>query len=422
MQFGPKARRLGLAIVLWLFAGLCLPVYAADQPQLVFGIGDVHGDFDSFTAMLRHLGLIDKLNHWSGGKATLVQVGDLIDRGPKPREALDLIMALQKEAPAAGGKVVALLGNHEAMNIIGDLRYVTVGNYASFALADSDQRRHDAFREYTKWRKDHPQLLAEVTQPVFEETEADWMTHHPPGFLEQRDAFSARGVYGKWLRDQAAVAKIEGTVFVHGGISPELSSSGVDGLNGRVHSDFQAFDETIRYLVGQGVILPFFTFDQLVLATQAELIAERKGRVAADQARGVRLTEFLQNTQSWLIGERPDGPLWFRGYDHWSDEDGLANMPKIVGGLKADRIVVGHTPQKAGRIRDRFNHTVFLIDTGMLSSFYPGGQASAFEMQHGKIFADYMNGQTVLVSTDTTQSQEHKLHVPTAVLEGAGKN
>src|SRR5439155_828335 len=80
-------------------------------------------------SILQHAGLIDAQHHWTGGKATLVQVGDLLDRGPKPREVMDLVMSLEKEAAKAGGRVVSLLGNHEMMNIMGDLRYVTPGNY-----------------------------------------------------------------------------------------------------------------------------------------------------------------------------------------------------------------------------------------------------------------------------------------------------
>lgn len=422
MRVRPRsARLLRWAILCSILIGLCLPVWAADQSSSIVAIGDVHGDFDSFTALLRRLALIDKQNHWAGGKTVFVQVGDLIDRGPKPREALDLMMSLQKEAAQAGGTVIPLIGNHEAMNVMGDLRYVTVGNYAAYAAPHSEERRHDAFRQYVSWRKSHPQLLAEVAQPVFEDNEGDWMTHHPAGFLEQREAFSQRGTYGKWIRERPAVGKVAGTVFVHGGISPELSSSGVDELNRRVHRDFQAFDSTMQYLGNERIILPFFNFDQVVLAAQAELQAENKGHVAADQERQAKLVEFLKNTQSWLIGERPDGPFWFRGYDHWTDEEGQANVPKILDGLKADTIVVGHTVQKGGQIRPRFDHRIFLIDTGMLSSFYGGGQASALAIKDGKISADYMNQQIELVS-NANPLEKDKQQAPTAVPQGEGKD
>jgi len=63
-------------------------------------------------------------------------------------------------------------------------------------------------------------------------------------------------------------------------------------------------------------------------------------------------------------------------------------------------IVVGHTVQRGGRIRGRFGDKVFLIDTGMLSSYYPGGRASALEICGDvKFGAKYMDGQTVLLDS-----------------------
>jgi hypothetical protein len=59
---------------------------------------------------------------------------------------------------------------------------------------------------------------------------------------------------------------------------------------------------------------------------------------------------------------------------------------------------VGHTPQKGGRIRPRFGNKVFLIDTGMFSSYYHGGRASALEIcGDTKFTAEYMDQQTVLL-------------------------
>src|SRR5258708_11570463 len=150
----------------------------AEPPESVIAIGDVHNDFDDFVAILRCTGLTDKQNHWMGGKTTFVQLGDLLDRGPKPREVMDLMMALEKEAGQAGGRVVSLLGNHEMMNIMGDLRYVTPVNYASFADSKSEERQKSAYQQYVKWRDSHGPLLAELPQPM-ELTEAEWMARHP---------------------------------------------------------------------------------------------------------------------------------------------------------------------------------------------------------------------------------------------------
>ena len=128
--------RAGISVLLFLVLVGLASAGPAKNPlehaETVVAIGDVHGDFDDFVAILKQVGLIDEQHHWTGGKTTLIQVGDVLDRGPKPREAMDLLMSLEKEAPQAGGRVVSLLGNHEMMNIMGDLRYVTAGELCQF--------------------------------------------------------------------------------------------------------------------------------------------------------------------------------------------------------------------------------------------------------------------------------------------------
>ncbi len=375
----------------------------AEHTDTVVAIGDVHGDFDAFVAILQHVGLIDNQNHWIGGKVTFVQVGDLIDRGPKPRQVLDLMMSLEKEAPQTGGRVVALLGNHEVMNIMGDVRYVTPGNYANFADSQSEERQKSAYQQYGKWRARHQALLAELPQPL-EITEAEWMARHPLGFIEQREAFSPQGEYGRWLRKHVPVAKVGGVLFLHGGISPSLSHLDINTINGHVRDEIKTFDAIKQYLVEQNVALPFFTLQELVAVAQAELTAERKSHVASNEQGQTSIIQLLE-LGDWL-SVRDDGPLWFRGYDHWSDAQGIAEIGKLLDLYRVSHIVTGHTPQKGGRIRPRFDNKVFLIDTGMLSSYYPGGRASALEVcSDGRFIAQYMDQQTILLGGPTYSKQ-----------------
>src|SRR5438132_693778 len=370
------------------------PTEAAAANSVV-AIGDVHGDFDDFVTILQKAGLIDEQHHWTGGKTTFVQVGDLLDRGPKPRDVMDLMISLEKEAPKTGGRVVSLLGNHEMMNIMGDLRYVTAENYAAYADSNSAERQKSAYQEYVKWRNSHAQLLAELPQPM-ELTEAEWMARHPLGFVEQREAFGPNGSYGKWLREHSAVAKIGEVIFLHGGIHPNLAHLKLDTINSHIRDEIKAFDSAKQGLVDQKVILPFFTLQEITAAVQAELTAERKSLVPSDQQRQARLVGFL-GYGDWL-SVRVDGPLWFRGYDQWSEEEGTAQIGKVLESYNAKRIVVGDTVQKGGTMRPRFNNKVFLIDTGMLSSYYPGGKASALDIQGDtKLTAKYMDQQVVLV-------------------------
>ena len=95
---------------------------------------------------------------------------------------------------------------------------------------------------------------------------------------------------------------------------------------------------------------------------------------------------------------RDEGPLWFRGYDGWSDEEGGQRISQILTAYNATHVVVAHTVQKSAHIRSRFRGTVFLIDTGMLSTYWAGGRASALEiLKDGKFIAQYLDGQEVLV-------------------------
>src|SRR5579862_5908656 len=101
----------------------------------IVAVGDVHGDLAQFTTVLRSAAVIDADSKWSGGKTHLVQVGDLLDRGPDSRKLIELLMSLEKQAHAAGGAVHCLIGNHEAMNLYGDLRYVSAADYATYQTA-----------------------------------------------------------------------------------------------------------------------------------------------------------------------------------------------------------------------------------------------------------------------------------------------
>ena len=400
-----------LTVVL-LAAITLLPALAttpANSNSSLIAIGDVHGDFDDFCAILQRVELIDEQRHWTGGKATLIQLGDLIDRGPKPREVLDLMISLDEQAAKTGGQVVSVLGNHEVMNLMGDLRYVSAGNYASFVDNESEKRQANALQKYMAWRRDHPQLLAELNQPVLPETEAEWMMRHPPGFIEHREAFSSNGVYGKWLRQRSALVMINGVIFLHGGINPDLTSVKLDQINERIRGEIREYDEARKYLADENVLLPFFTLQEAIAAAQAELIAERKQRAPSTEPLQARIAKFLE-LGSWLC-VREDGPLWFRGYDQWSEEEGVSKAEKILGAFNATNIVVGHTVQKTARIRARFGGKIIQIDTGMLSSYYHGGKASALEIGGDKKFtAVYLDQQVVLPEGKSAQSSPKRDH------------
>src|SRR6266567_4637475 len=90
--------------------------------QRVYVIGDIHGQLQKLTKLLRDAHLIDASHTWSGGDANLWFMGDFVDRGPDGIAVIDLVMRLQEEAAAAGGKVSSLMGNHELL-LLGAYRF-----------------------------------------------------------------------------------------------------------------------------------------------------------------------------------------------------------------------------------------------------------------------------------------------------------
>jgi hypothetical protein len=226
MRLGPRLPAAAIAFAIWLAALAATHPAAAARPsceidgiERVVAVGDVHGAYDRFVEILRTTGLIDADAKWMGGHTHLVQLGDVVDRGADSRKAQDLLKRLQDEAEKAGGKVHPLLGNHETMRMLGDLRYVTGGEYEAYVTPDSDGVRQ--------------KFLATVRP---NEREA-LMSKTPPGWVELNLAYAPDGEYGSWLRTLDVVVKINDTVFVHGGISPAVAGMSCDKINSQVHKE-----------------------------------------------------------------------------------------------------------------------------------------------------------------------------------------
>lgn len=177
-----------------------LPSWSASTVALegrrLVAFGDVHGDWSATQRALRLGGLVDERDRWAGGTTVAVQVGDQLDRGDDERVILDHFVRLGQEAAAAGGAFLPLNGNHEAMNVKGDLRYVTPGGYAAFAdlAAGSSVSADDAQKGRVA-------------------------------------AFHPGGPYALKLAERRAVLIVGDTVFVHGGLLPAHVRYGIDKLN-----------------------------------------------------------------------------------------------------------------------------------------------------------------------------------------------
>lgn len=177
---------------------------AAEANGRLVSMADLHGEYQHAIKIMQAAGLIEEGTNtslqgpdgrpfsqykgvrWIGGTTTLVQTGDIVDRGEYARDLYALFQDLRQQAASAGGRVVNLVGNHELMNIQRDLRYVSDEDYAEFGGVDA-----------------------------------------------RKEAFAPDGWVGRQIMDEFQVAFMANeTIFVHAGLLPEHLARGIDWLNG----------------------------------------------------------------------------------------------------------------------------------------------------------------------------------------------
>lgn len=261
----------------------------------VAAMSDIHGQFDVAATLLRRQGIVDDSLHWAWGDGHLVIVGDIFDRGPRVTETLWLIHNLEIEAARAGGRVHFLLGNHETMILEGDDRYVNSRYRTTCGLL---RRRY-------------------------------------------RELYGAQSYLGRWLRSHPLLVRINGNVYVHGGLSREMVRQ-VDDIT-------QLNDIYHRYLIDEDT------------------------RVARQKSSRLDL----------LYGR--EGPLWYRGYFS-RDAVSQRDIEYILGRIGAERIVVGHTSFQA--IQSFYRGRVLAVDSSMKF----GSLGELLLIENGKLYRGLLDG------------------------------
>ena len=379
---------------------------ATAQGDRIVAIGDIHGADGQLRALLETVELTDSQQQWVGGHATLVQTGDFTDRGAGVKRVLDLLMRLEIEASEAGGRVVVLLGNHEAMNLMANLRDTTPELLASFATPQSDRRREDAYEADLAFRLD---LAAELGPLAQDPPSRDaWMEAHPPGFFEYLDALGPDGLYGRWLRAKPVVVRLGDSILLHGGLHPDAPTD-LSAINERARLEIETYDRYRQRLAERRIILPFYTYQETTTAVQQELEAwtirlsptgppapgANPTLTPKDREHLEMVLDLQRQLPTWsLINE--DGPVWFRGFARWEEADGLPMAQALTTRYGVARIVVGHSIPTTRLITPRFGNRVFLIDTGMLTAYYTG-RASALEIDGDNVDAVYLERRVTLV-------------------------
>ena len=303
----------------------------------IIAMGDIHGDYDAYHDIMLAAELIDSDGDWIGGKTTFVQTGDVADRGPDSRKIIEHLKKLQKQARKKGGKVITLIGNHEAMNMTADLRYVHEGEYDAFKTEESETLRYRIYLANkdvieTFYKSQSPELTTDAIR-------AKWEATSPLGKLEHQAAWGPKGDIGKWVLKNPAVALIEGNLFAHGGLSQKYITKSLKDINKAAKQALKAQD-----------------------ASEESIIND------------------------------PLGPLWYRGLvaEKATSAEGFEGLTpeievdRVLEAYDAKRIILGHTPERQG-IKASYAGKLIQIDTGM-SDYYKGTR-SFLRIQNGVVFA-----------------------------------
>jgi hypothetical protein len=152
------------------------PPVTFDGVDSIYVMGDVHGELDTLRAVLANAGLIDRSGRWTGSRSHLVIAGDMMDRGADVNGVLWFLYGLEPQIERAGGSLDVVLGNHEVMVMLNDLRYV------------------------------HPK-------------EAAVANAHGVTYDRMFDPRSS--VLGTWLLSKPAAVRIDDVLIAHGGVSTD---------------------------------------------------------------------------------------------------------------------------------------------------------------------------------------------------------
>ncbi|WP_298425068.1 metallophosphoesterase [uncultured Kordia sp.] len=233
----------------------------------IVAISDIESGFKTFRDFLIQQQVIDTNLNWTFGKGHLVLVGDFVDRGFSTTQVLWFVYKLEQEAKKYGGLVHFIIGNHELKNMQAKFGAASQKYLAVSAILDK----------------------------------------------QQNDLYSQESFLGKWLSSKNAIEKINGHIFVHGGIHPEVATLGMS---------LEAINDISRKHYYKAY------FPQ------------------------------VQKTSAQLITSTRKGISWYRGY--FKADLSQAQIDAQLETFNAKSVVVGHTLQS--KVKTFFNGKIIGID------------------------------------------------------------
>lgn len=277
------------------------PINTYNDNNRILAISDIESGFRTFRDFLISNKVIDKNLSWTFGTGHLVLVGDFVDRGFSTTQVLWFIYKLEQDASKQGGFVHFILGNHELKNM--------QGNYES-------------------------------ASPKY---------FHVAAILEkqQNELYDSSSFLGKWMASKNIIELINGTLFTHGGIHPDLV-------------DYNLNLNEINKIVSNNYYKPYYP--------------------------------KLENTAEQLLTSTYTGISWYRGY--YKDDLTQEDVERGLNKFKAKSIVVGHTLQS--KVNRKYNGKVIGIDVKHPKDYhknFPNKKSEGLLIEGNKYYRVFHNGE-----------------------------
>ena len=160
------------------------------------------------------------------------------------------------------------------------------------------------------------------------------------------------------------IVVINGTAFVHGGLSPVVAEIGLQGINGDLMGDVATYARQLDVLIDKKLLLPTDANRNHVA------LVERINPMLADGPIVIEAMADIRRLNGPLFSYQ--SPHWYRGHTYCSE---LIEGDRIDASLEeigAVRVVVGHTPTPNREVVQRLDGRVIEVDTGMNNSYYKG--------------------------------------------------
>ena len=272
--------------------------YSDNEP--ILAVSDIESGYKTFRDFLITHKVIDENLDWIFGKGHLVLVGDFVDRGFSTTQVLWFIYKLEQEAKKQGGHVHFIIGNHELYNMQGKFKSASYKYYGVASILGKQ--------------------------------------HH--------DLYNKNSFIGKWMASKNTMELINGHLFTHGGIHPDIA-------------DYDITIEQVNKINRDH-------YDQSYFPKPKKSVAQ-------------------------LILSNKNGICWYRGY--FKDDLSQEEVEKGINQFNAKAVVVGHTLQWS--VKKLYNGKVFAIDVKHPKDYnknWPNKKSEGLLITEGKYHRILANG------------------------------